>query len=101
MAPIPGLLETWDTLKTVTPSQDTEILASMLRARCYEIGTQVEKWQHDLATAGPSFTPEEASALRTQINALALEDLPDGLITYGPWYLFTWMMHWATCLVLY
>jgi hypothetical protein len=83
MAPIPGILETWDTLKSAAPSEDTERQASLLKARCYDLHLQFEEWHHHLATAGPSFVAGEAKALRTQIETLALEDLPDVLVTYG------------------
>ncbi|KAF2824936.1 hypothetical protein CC86DRAFT_456886 [Ophiobolus disseminans] len=101
VARIPGMLQLWDTLKTAVRGPEADERASVLRAVCFDIGSEFEKWHHDLATARPSFTPNEASALRTQINTLALEDLPQILIKHGPWYLYTWMMHWAMRIVLY
>lgn len=98
---IPGMLESYDTLTAATPASDTLEQVSNLRIECQDIAAALDAWQDTLSTACPSFTTSEANILRTQIDSLPLEDLPDVLIRYGPWYLFTWCMNWAVRIPVY
>jgi hypothetical protein len=98
---MPAMLEEFDTLKSAPPTQDTKARASNLRAQCYALKVELDRWHDHLSISCPSFTQEEAASLRGHVEKLDPEELPDVFAQYSAWYLITWMAYWAACITLY
>jgi hypothetical protein len=101
MAHIPAILEAWDSLKLVSTSHDMSKQATTLKRQCYILEMSFLDWHNVLSTSCRSFRRAEADVLRSYLERLAPEELPDILALHGVWYLLIWMVHWAGRIILY
>lgn len=101
IAPLPAILEGYDTLQIAPPGHDAKERASNLKKQCFAVKAGLDRWHDVLSNTCPSFSTEEARSLRKHLDTLEPEELPDVFAEYSAWYLIAWMVYWSACLTLY